>query len=334
MSEKAVSHTIAYSPPQTPLFRIIPVRWIPYAELMRLDRPAGWYAFWWHYMIGLAFAACIVTPTITPYTLIAYTSYLVIWVLVFRGVVCTWNDNLDQEFDRKVARTKFRPIARGAISTAQAHMFTVTQLIVGAVMLAPFPPPVLAYTTAMTGVLMFYPLCKRITDFPQVVLGFGLAMPIFMCCSIVGVDLLGLFEMSSGQHVPHITEGAICLYLAGVLWTIIYDTVYAHQDINDDIKAGVKSLAIRLGEQTKLGLGVLSIIQVGLLGTTGFLCELSRGYYLLSCGGAALALATMLVLVDLKVPAECAWWFAQSKFVGASVVMGLLTHYAIQFGGR
>lgn len=324
-------HANGYVAPKTGIFRLIPAPLVPYAELMRLDRPAGFYAFYWHYAIGVAFAACIAPAAPSPGEVFALAGYLALWVLVFRGVVCTWNDNIDQELDRQVARCRVRPIARGAVSTTQGHVFTIAQGIVCAAMLYQFSTAVWTYAAIMTIVLIIYPFGKRITDFPQVILGFGFAIPVFMCSAALNTDPVLQSDPSRPEAMKLQTLGAICLYFAGNLWTIIFDTIYAHQDIKDDIKAGVKSLAVRLGDKTKLGCAVLSAIQIGLLIICGYLCDLDWPFYLLSCGGTALSLTAMLSIVDLSKPSSCAWWFGPgSRLVGASVVSGLLSHYTLR----
>ena len=111
-----------------PSLSVLPASWIPYAELMRLDRPAGFFAFYWHYIIGLAFAACVSPEKLTLVNLLGHASYFAIWVILLRGTVCTINDILDQDFDRQVARTRYRPIARNAVSTAKAWTFTGASL--------------------------------------------------------------------------------------------------------------------------------------------------------------------------------------------------------------
>jgi len=330
-----------YHPPSSGIFRFIPAVCVPYAELMRLDRPAGYYAFYWHYLIGLSFAACIAFPAPSPTTLLSLTTYLGLWVVILRGATCTWNDNLDQEFDRQVMRTRFRPIARGAVTTTQAHIFTLAQTILGTLMLIPLSSAVSVYASIMTAILLIYPLGKRITHFPQVILGVGLAMPVFMCCAVLKTDPFiqpnAMSEGITSQNgnadidVNRRHWGAACLYAASLLWTIIFDTVYAHQDIKDDVKAGVKSLAVRLGKDTKTALSLLSVVQVGLLISSGYLCAFSRIYFLLGCGGVAAALGGMLVFVQLDKPSSCAWWFGPgSKLVGASLVGGLLGEYVVR----
>lgn len=321
-----------YQPPRGGIFTFIPTSWVPFAELMRLDRPAGYYAFYWHYVIGLSFAASIAVPPPTPSTLAMLATYLAFWVLILRGAVCTWNDNLDQSFDRRVTRTRFRPVARGAVSTVRAHLFTLVQLIVGALLLIPLPVQCSVYAGLMTAILFVYPLGKRFTDFPQAILGLGFALPTFMCCAVLGIDPVlqnhpGCDPTTRSSHLA----AALFLYVAGALWTMIFDTIYAHQDIQDDEKVGVRSLAVLLGRRTKPVLSLLAGIQVALLVAVGIECRLSVTYFVGSCTGAAVAFFAMLRFVDLKNPASCAWWFGScSRLVGGSIAAGFLGEYMLR----
>ena len=196
-----------------------------------------------------------------------------------------------------------------------------------------FEKEAIIYAVLMTAILSIYPLAKRVSDFPQVLLGFGLAIPVFFCCATLGTD--GMLQSHSiqgaglpSEDVPKLIWAEFCLYGAGILWTVTFDTVYAHQDINDDKKAGVKSLAVRLGNHSKQVLGALSCLQVVLLLIAGFHSSLSPIYYVLSCGGAGISLFGMILLARLDSPASCAWWFGPgSRFVGTSVTLGLLGEY-------
>ncbi|RYP12901.1 hypothetical protein DL765_007117 [Monosporascus sp. GIB2] len=243
-----------YSKPSHGLFRFMPDSWVPYAELMRLDRPSGFWAFYWHYLIGLGFAINIrpFSSDIDLKTLVLIAAHLGLWTTVFRGITCTWNDNLDQDFDRQVARCRVRPIPRGAVTTAQAHFFTAVQIAVGACILSPFGDSTLIHAS-VDGVLLFiYPFLKRCTNFPQVELGFGLSYAIFLVTSMIGKDPLApLLDPSLDLSVrvsnvvkSPLAQSAACLYVAGIIWTVIFDTIYAHQDYLDDLKAGVKGLAV------------------------------------------------------------------------------------------
>ncbi|UJO17084.1 Prenytransferase ascA [Fulvia fulva] len=324
--------TAGYVAPSAGIFRVTPAAWIPYAELMRLDRAAGYYAFYWHYAIGIAFTSCIADVPPQPVEVAKLAGYLALWVVFYRGAVCAWNDNIDQEFDRQVARCRNRPIARDAVSTTQGHVFTVALAIICAAMLAPFPMAVWLYVGVMTLMLAVYPFGKRVTDFPQVILGFAFAIPIFMCSTAFGTEPLPQDFWTGQTLFTPKAYSAMCLYGANTLWTIVFDTVYAHQDIKDDIKAGVKSLAVRLGSHTKLGLGILASVQTVLLAATGLLADLGWAFFMLGCGGAGISLFAMLALVDLEKPASCAWWFGPgSRIVGASVVSGLLGTYLLRW---
>ena len=167
----------------------------------------------------------------------------------------------------------------------------------------------------------FYPFAKRLTYYPQVVLGFPFAWSIAMCCAALGVDPFG----------PENLVPTVCLGVANILWTVIYDTIYAHQDIRDDIKAGVKSMAVRFANTTKLLTSVLTIIQIGLMVVTGYLAKFGPAYFLGTCGATAVAMTSMIVLVDLKRPASCAWWFHNGFwFVGGTTVLGMLGDYLMK----
>ncbi|GFF48180.1 UbiA family prenyltransferase, putative [Aspergillus lentulus] len=321
-----------YTIPKTGLFAIMPQSWIPYAELMRLDRPAGYWAFYWHFAIGLALAASMSSPIPSPLILISLFLFFAVWVIVLRGAVCSWNDTLDQSFDRKVSRTRNRPIPRGAVSTVQAHLFTLAQIALGTAMLLPLPRGCMCHAALMTAILLVYPLGKRVTDFPQVILGIAFGMPIFLCGAALDADplpLSGLYRLGTETDDLRLVA-ALCFYIASILWTVIFDTIYAHQDARDDANVGVRSLAVRLGDRTKQALSVLAATQVMLLLAAGVACNFSAIYFAGSCVGTAISLAALLWFVDLRHSASCAWWFCPgSHLVGASIVVGLLGEYCV-----
>lgn len=301
----------------------LPPSWRPYAELMRLDKPAGFYAFYFPYVIGTSYAACL--PQIPPdfQHLIRLLTVFLIGSVILRGVACAWNDTMDQDYDRKVARCRQRPVARGAISTSRALGFTAALALAGLVPLfvATLPTACAFHALAVVVLFTLYPFAKRVTYYPQVVLGFPFAWAIPLACAALGLDP---FEID-GYFAAAPT---VALMGANVLWTMIYDTIYAHQDIEDDVKAGVLSMAVRFAETTKLLATVLGTAQVLLLLLTGWLAQLRLVYFVVACGGAAIALAIMIVRVDLKDPASCAWWFENGFwFVGGSVAAGFFMTY-------
>ncbi|KAF7156907.1 hypothetical protein CNMCM5623_000752 [Aspergillus felis] len=265
---------------------------------MRLDRPAGYWAFYWHFAIGHALAAGVASPIPSPLALISLFVFFAVWVIVLRGVVCSWNDTLDQDFDRKVTRTRNRPIPRGAVSTVQSHLFTLAQIAVGTTLLLPLPRGCMYNAALMTAILLVYPLGKRVTDFPQAILGIAFGMPFFLCGAALDADPLLLSDLNrfATETDDLGLVAAVCFYIANILWTVIFDTIYAHQDAKDDAKAGVLSLAVRLGDRTKQALSVLAAAQLMLLFAAGVACNFSAIYFAGSCVGTAVSLAALLWL--------------------------------------
>ncbi|KAI0396528.1 UbiA prenyltransferase family [Xylariaceae sp. FL0594] len=337
-----------YRRPRSGVFGLMPDSWVPYAELMRLDRLSGFWAFYWPYLIGLGFAVNVepFSAHVDWQTLAFLAAYLALWTTVFRGIVCTWNDNLDQDFDRQVARCRTRPIPRGAVTTSQAHLFTAAQTVVGIWILSRFQRTVLVHAFIDCLLLFIYPLLKRCTNFPQVELGFGLSYAIFIVTAILGKDPLApLLDDSDSDSADLSTRLAALaasplalsaghLYLAGILWCVIFDTVYAHQDYEDDLRAGVRGLAVLLGRRgTKPALAPVAAAQVYCLVAAGQHGDFGTLYYAVSCGGAAVMLTSMIWTVRLHDAESCAWWFGQgSGCVGAAVTIGLLADFCVKRG--
>ncbi|KAF3025096.1 hypothetical protein E8E14_014573 [Neopestalotiopsis sp. 37M] len=312
-------HLPPYQDPRTGPLSHLPSSWIPYAQLMRLDRPAGLYAFYFPYLIGLMYAACISPSRIEPATILKLAVLLLPFNIVLRGAACTWNDNVDQRFDRCVQRCRHRPIARGAVSTGQAHVFTVAQLAALFLLQTMFPSPTIAHTITAVALLFVYALMKRVTFYPQVVLGFPFAWAIFFCLAALGVEPSGSIDN---------LKPSLALFTANILWTITYDTIYAHQDVADDEKAGVKSMALRYRNSTKILASILTICQLGLLLLVGMWAEFGVLYNIGTVGGVALSMAYHIYDVDLTQPESCgAWFHDQFWLVGAGYMAGLLCEY-------
>ena len=297
---------------------LLPSTWAPYAQLMRLDRPAGFYAFYIPYLIGLGYGACLAPTVPSPSYLLSLCGLFLVYCVILRGAACAWNDNVDQGFDRQVARTRLRPIARGAISTTQGHVFTLALLLAQIPILMMLPVLCTYHAIPMNLLFGAYALMKRITYYPQFVLGFPFAWAIPMSCAALGVDPI--------SHLRIMPTTSLCM--ANIAWTMIYDTVYAHQDIRDDTKAGVKSMAIRFVNSTKELTATLATIQVALLYYTGWQMGLSPVYFIFACGGTAIALGAMITIVDLKEPSSCAWFFHRGFwYVGGSITTGFGAEY-------
>ncbi|KAI2626810.1 UbiA-domain-containing protein [Xylaria nigripes] len=340
-------HLPDYTDPTTGILSILPRSWVPYAQLMRIDRPGGLYAFYFPYLIGLMYSACVAPQSIEPLELLTTAAILLPFNIVLRGAACTWNDTADQEFDRRVARCRHRPVARGAVSTMAAHMFTALQVAVlyGATLFW-FPAacmPHLAIIVVLCGV---YALMKRVTYYPQVVLGVPLAWAVLFCAAALGMDPIP-FALSfvngyiSGEKTNGdisakemgVAKASLALLTANILWTIIYDTIYAHQDVADDAKAGVKSMALKFRNSTKLLAAVFSIAQLGLLVLCGLWAGFGPLYFYGTVGGVGVALTYYIYDVDLSSPESCGQWFHdQFWVVGAPFISGFIGEYMKQRG--
>lgn len=307
-----------YTDPTTGLLSKLPAWLIPYAELMRVHRPGGFYAYYIPYLIGITYTACIAHTAPQPLTLLWEAAILLPLNIFIRGAACSWNDTVDQDFDRRVERCRHRPVARGAVSTTSAHVFTLAQVVAILSMTGVFFPAACLPHMAITTVLFFiYALMKRVTYYPQVFLGFPFAWALFFCLEARGVDPLG----------PRLAPTA-ALFAANVLWTVVYDTIYAHQDVQDDERAGVKSMALRFRDSTKTLAGTLAVGMVALLASCGIMAGFGPFYYVGTVGGVAAAMAYYIYDVDLGNPESCGAWFGDQFWtVGSAFVAGLAAEY-------
>lgn len=315
-------HLPPYQDPTTGILARLPKQCIPYSQLMRLDRPGGFHAYYAPYLIGLSYAACVVPVPPPPARLLELATLFLPLSVLLRGIACTWNDTVDQTFDARVERTRHRPVARGAVSTGQALCFLLAQVVALCGLLvvrAGSLPGVCAVHVGVSTVLfVVYALMKRVTYYPQVVLGFPFAWAIFVCLGALGVDPLG------GEHLG----ATMALFGANVLWTVSYDTIYAHQDVRDDEKAGVKGMALRFRHTTKLLASVLTVVQVLLLALCGIWAGLGPLFFVGSVGGVAVAMAYFIYDVDLSRPESCGAWFGrQFWLVGGGFVLGFAVEY-------
>jgi len=316
-----------YKPPTTGILSYIPQRWIPYAELIRLDKPTGTYYLFFPCLFSTLLAAPLAAPITPPHIVAAYTGLFGIGALIMRGAGCTINDLWDRNLDPHVERTRLRPIARRAITPTQALVFTAGQLCVGLAVLLSFPPQCFFYGAPSLILVSIYPLMKRITYYPQFVLGLTFSWGAWMGFPTLGVDLLT-------PENSHALMAAGFLYTSCVVWTMIYDLIYACMDIRDDVKAGIKSIALAHQHNTKLFLSALATVQVGLLAAAGAAAGAGPVFYLGGVGGGFVSLATMIWKVNLKNVKDCWWWFRYGCwFAGGGISLGLLGDYLSRYFG-
>jgi 4-hydroxybenzoate polyprenyltransferase len=273
--------------------RYVPAPARPYLRLARLDRPIGtWlllFPCWW----GVAMAS---PGWPSLYLLVLFG----LGAVVMRGAGCTYNDIVDRDFDGQVARTADRPIPSGAVSVAQAVAFLVAQALVGFVILLQLGTTAIWLGVLSLVLICIYPLMKRVTWWPQFFLGLA-----FNWGALMG-------PAAVLRTVP---AWAGVLYLAGIFWTLGYDTIYAHQDKEDDALIGVRSSARWLGEWTRPALFFFYAMAVLLLAVAGRLSGLAGPFYALLAAGAV-QLAWQAVQVDTDDPADCLAMFKSNRLFG------------------
>ncbi|KAJ5903980.1 hypothetical protein N7504_006363 [Penicillium tannophilum] len=307
--------------------KIIPESWYPYIQLARLFPPAGIFLIYFPHVFGLFHAA--IRTKAPPIEVLNAAGMLLLGSFFFSNAVHIWNDVLDADLDAQVERTKYRPIPRGAVSKRAALIFTLSQAIPATALLAFLPGGFmagLAYALPNLVVSLYYPLAKRHVHMPQLVLGVWLAWG-----TITGGLALGLYPYVYDARAPKIDSASVYLFLASLLWAIIYDTLYAQQDLQADRKAGIKSLAVLLNGETKRLLWPLLAVMATMLVLCGRASGLGPIYFSVAVGGAVGSLSLMLLKVDLKSSQSCWWWFSQGFWsVGVAISAGLLGEYYMQ----
>lgn len=220
----------------------LPARIRPYARLARLDRPIGTWLLYWPCAWGLLLPGAQASAA-------ADLLLFLVGAAAMRSAGCVWNDIVDRDLDARVARTRSRPIASGAVSVRAALIFTVLLCLIGLAVLLTLPR--IAQLVALAAILLVaaYPFMKRVTWWPQAWLGLTFNWG----------ALVGYAATTQGLSLP-----AFLLYAAGIFWTLGYDTIYALQDLEDDALAGIKSSARRLGGSVRTGVAVFYALAAAL----------------------------------------------------------------------
>ena len=281
----------------------------PYLRLARLDRPIGsWLLLmpcWWS--VGLAGMHNGRFPSLWHIVL------FFIGAFAMRGAGCTWNDLVDRDLDGRVERTRSRPIPSGQVTVAQATMFMVAQALVGFLVLIQFNRFTVATGIASLLVVVVYPFMKRITYWPQIFLGLA-----FSWGALMG------WPAAFGR----LDWPAIVLYAGSILWVIGYDTIYAHQDRDDDLLIGIKSTALLFGERTPTMLATFYVGAIVLIAAAGFM---AGGGIMFTMGIVAFAahLAWQVARLDIDDPAHCLMLFKSNRDAGLILFGAMLIEAAI-----
>jgi 4-hydroxybenzoate polyprenyltransferase len=277
----------------------------PYLRLARFDRPIGsWLLLmpcWW----SVASAAGVARDV----RQLAFVVVLFfIGAFVMRGAGCTWNDITDRDLDAKVERTRSRPIPAGQVSVPQALVFLVLQALIGLTVLLQFNRFAIMTGIASLVIVAVYPFMKRITWWPQVVLGLAFSWGALMGFAVT----LGRIDLT-----------ALALYAGSISWVIGYDTIYAHQDTEDDALIGIKSTARLFGARTHRALVVFYALAVVLIGVALLLAG-ARWPAWLGLIAFAAHLGWQIRRLDIGDPALCLRVFKSNRDAGLLLFAGLL----------
>ena len=282
----------------------------PYLRLARLDRPIGsWLLLmpcWWS--VGLA--AVHARSQVNLWHVLLFF----VGAFAMRGAGCTWNDIVDRDLDARVERTRSRPIPSGQVTVAAAAAFLALQALVGLAVLLQFNRFTIYVGFASLAVVAIYPFMKRITYWPQIVLGLAFSWG----------ALMGWPATFARLDVP-----AFLLYAGAISWVIGYDTIYAHQDREDDALIGIKSTALLFRERTKPMLALFYALAVALIALAGW----SAGAGLLFALGLlafATHLAWQIARLDVDDPINCLVVFKSNRDAGLILFAGLVLDAALR----
>nr|XP_034577474.1 4-hydroxybenzoate polyprenyltransferase, mitochondrial-like [Setaria viridis] len=283
----------------------LPEAAMPYAKLARLDKPIGTWLIVWPCFWSIAIATRKgEIPDLKMLALFGCGS------VILRGLGCTVNDLFDRDIDKKVERTKKRPLASGALTPLQGLYFLVFQVLLWFGFLLQLNNYSIILGASFLVPVFTYPLMKRVTYWPQAYLGLAINCGVALGWSAIKEDL------DSAIILP--------LYTAAICWTLVYDTIYAHQDKEDDIKVGVKSTALLFGDMTKYCISAFGVACIGSLALSGYNAYLAWSYYPFLIASAA-QLAWQITAVNLSSRSDCNKMFVSNKWFGALIFGGILS---------
>lgn len=305
--------TVADAVPANWVDRHAPLWSRPYLRLARADRPIGTWLLLWPCWWSIALAAGQGVKTDSSFFAQlglpdpVLMALFAVGAFVMRGAGCTYNDIVDRDFDASVARTRSRPIPSGAVSVWQAVGFLVLQCLIGLFVLLSLNPFSFWLGAGSLLIVAAYPFMKRITYWPQAVLGLAFNWG----------ALLGWASVTGSLSLA-----PVLLYAGSVAWTIGYDTIYAHQDKEDDTLIGVKSTALRFGASTRRWLMLFYAIMAVTLIATGFIMHFSFWYYA-AILMAILQLGWQVLKLDIDNPDLCLHLFRTNRDFGLIVFIAI-----------
>jgi len=282
-----------------------PRGWRPYLRLARADRPIGvwlllWPCWWSLALAGIEAGASIPDPW--------FMMLFAIGAIAMRGAGCVWNDITDRDYDARVARTRSRPIPSGQISVRKALAFMIALSLAGLIVLLQFNRFTIVLGLASLAIIAAYPFMKRFTHWPQAVLGL-----VFSWGALMGWS----------AAIGELSLPPLLLYGGAVAWTIGYDTIYAHQDKEDDALLGLKSTALKFGADTKRWLVVFYALAFTGIIAAGVTAGAGLAFCILLAGGAA-HFVWQIVTLDIEDEKNCLIRFRSNRDFGAIVFAALV----------
>ena len=281
--------------------RYIPKPFQPYARLMRLDRPIGTWLLLWPCLWSLALAS-------PDFPDLLYVVYFAIGALIMRGAGCVINDIYDRDLDKRVERTCTRPLAVGQVELLPAILFACLLLLIGLLVLVQFSSMTILWGVASLGLVLVYPLAKRFTYWPQLVLGLAFNWG----------ALLAWVAVKGQIELP-----AVLLYIGGIFWTLGYDTIYAHQDKKDDMMVGIKSLALYLGENSRGWISAFYALFIFFIALAAYMSKVGMLFYLFF-PAALIHVVWQVASWKMDDPSNCLARFRSNRDIGLIIFLALL----------
>jgi len=310
-STPADNHTVADAVRGHWADRYLPQAWRPYARMARLERPIGWWLLMWPCWWSSAMASDAAGH---PLPNLWHLFLFLVGAVVMRGAGCTYNDIVDRDLDAKVARTRSRPIPSGQVTVFQARVFLVALALVGLAVLVQFNRAAIVLGVVSLATVAIYPFMKRFIDWPQLFLGISFSWG----------ALMGWTAITGRLDWP-----PVLLYLGGILWTIGYDTIYAHQDKEDDALIGVRSTARLFGARTKLALSLFYLGATVLFAAAFWTAGLGWFAYL-GLVVAAVHLAWQVVVINIDDPDNCLMLFRSNRDYGWIIFLAVVIDGALR----